>query len=211
MQSKVLLIDDHPLLRRGLRQLINDDPELEVVGEAGGGEEGLELAKEHDPDLILLDLNMKGMDGLATLKAIRDAGITTRVVMLTVSDHQGDVAALFKAGADGYLLKDMEPDDLVKNIHQAVNGQLVVDERLAEVMASLLRHDTSAGDQLSTLTARECDIVWLIADGLSNKMIARELNITEGTVKVHVKHLLKKLGVRSRVEAAILMVNSGKR
>ncbi len=207
MQSKILLIDDHPLLRRGLRQLLSDDPELEVAGEAGDGQEGLELAKQLDPDLILLDLNMKGMDGLATLKAIRDSGITTRVVMLTVSDHQGDVAALFRAGADGYLLKDMEPDELVDKIHQAVSGQMVVDKRLVEVMASVLRDDSEQEDQLSSLTARECDIVWLIADGLSNKMIARKLDITEGTVKVHVKHLLKKLGVRSRVEAAVLMIN----
>ncbi|WP_281646773.1 two-component system response regulator NarL [Parendozoicomonas sp. Alg238-R29] len=211
MNSTVLLIDDHPLLRRGLKQLMNDYPDLAVIGEASDGQQGLQKAVELDPDLILLDLNMKGMDGLETLRAIRRQGITTRVVMLTVSDHRDDVAALFKAGADGYLLKDMEPDELIERVRDAVNGQLVVDDRLAGVLASVLRPDREEDNPLESLTGRELGILHLIADGMSNKLIARELSISEGTVKVHVKHLLKKLGMRSRVEAAVWMVNQQKR
>ena len=210
MTANILLIDDHPLLRRGLCQLIGDYPDLKVCGEAGDGSTGLELAKELDPDLILLDLNMKGMDGLDTLKAIRAAGITTRVVMLTVSDQREDVATLFRAGADGYLLKDMEPESLIQKVQEAANGQLVVDDRLAGVLASVLRPDSHSDDPLDALTARERGILELIADGLSNKLIARELGITDSTVKVHVKHLLKKLAMRSRLEAAVWMVNKRK-
>lgn len=210
MPANILLIDDHPLLRRGLCQLISDFPDLHVCGEAGDGLTGLDLVKELDPDLILLDLNMKGMDGLDTLKAIRAAGITTRVVMLTVSDQREDVATLFRAGADGYLLKDMEPESLIQKVQEAANGQLVVDDRLAGVLASVLRPDSQSDDPLDTLTARERRILELIADGLSNKLIARELGITDSTVKVHVKHLLKKLEMRSRLEAAVWMVNKRK-
>ncbi|CAM3544115.1 two-component system response regulator NarL [Parendozoicomonas haliclonae] len=211
MTASVLLIDDHPLLRKGLRQLISDYPDLEVIGEAGNGKSGLELAESLKPDLILLDLNMKGMDGLDTLRAMRNHGIASRIVMLTVSDHKDDVAALFKAGADGYLLKDMEPDDMIECIRNAASGKIVVDDRLASVLASVLRPEREESSLLDALTSRQHDILMLIADGLSNKMIARELDVTEATVKVHVKHLLKKLNMKSRVEAAVWVVNQNRR
>ncbi len=206
--SRVILIDDHPLLRKGLQQLIDDEESLDVVAQAGDGMTGLELAKELDPDLILLDLNMKGMDGLQTLKAMRATGIEARVIVLTVSEHRDDVAAMFRAGADGYLLKDMDPEELIQNIEQAAHGKLVVDDRLAEVLASVLRpaKDEKEGS-LDNLTPKEREVLNLIAEGLSNKLIARRLEVSEGTVKVHVKRVLKKLGVRSRVEAAVWMVN----
>lgn len=206
--TKILLIDDHPLLRKGLAQLIDEEDGLSVVGEAGSGQLGLELALQLEPDLILLDLNMKGMDGLETLKAMRAAGVDSKVIVLTVSEHREDVAAMFRAGADGYLLKDMEPEDLLVRIGEAAHGRLVVDDRLAEVLASLLRPEQDEEDRLELLTFKEREVLHLVAEGLANKMIARNLLISEGTVKVHVKRLLKKLGVRSRVEAAVWVVRN---
>ena len=205
--TRILLIDDHPLLRRGLAQLINDEPELEVVGEAGNGFDGIELAESLQPDLILLDLNMKGMDGLETLKLIRSRNIFARVVVLTVSEHKDDVSAMFRAGADGYLLKDMDPEDLLDNIAKAASGKLAVDDRLAEILASVLRPEAKQDNKLDLLTPKEQETLRFIAEGDPNKVIARKMAISEGTVKVHVKRLLRKLNCRSRVEAAVWLIN----
>ena len=205
--TSILLIDDHPLLRKGLGQLLDEEAHLSVIGEAGDGETGLSLAVELEPDLILLDLNMKGMDGLACLKAMRKKGVTSRVVTLTVSEHPEDIAAMFRAGADGYLLKDMEPEALLDKISDAATGKLVVDDRLADVLASVLRPSREKGSKLADLTPKEREVLCFIAEGDPNKVIARKLAISEGTVKVHVKKLLKKLDVRSRVEAAVWWVN----
>jgi len=206
--ASIMLVDDHPLLRKGLKQLIAMEDDMTVVAEASNGPDALLLAVEHDPDLIVLDLNMHGMDGIETLKRLRDSGVTSRIIMLTVSDADDDVVAAITNGADGYLLKDMEPEMLLEQIHRAVTGKMVLSEAITEILATALRQPTqSATSQLSTLTNREHEILSLIAKGMSNKVIARELDISDGTVKVHVKHLLKKLGLRSRVEAAVWMVN----
>ncbi len=206
----ILLIDDHPLLRRGVAQLLAMDADLQVVGEAAGGREGLELAKALRPDLILLDLNMREMSGLDTLKSIKAANLDSRVIMLTVSDHEEDVVAAVRAGADGYLLKDMEPETLLDSLRAAVRGRLVLCDRLTELLARALRQDAAPPPvHGAELTDREREILELIAQGKSNKLIARELAITEGTVKVHVKHLLKKLELHSRVEAAVWAVEHG--
>ncbi len=210
--STVVAIDDHPLFRKGVADLVELEPSLRMVGEAASGEEGVELARLLNPDLILLDLNMKGMDGVETLKRIKQAGLEGRVIMLTVSDNEEDVVAALRAGADGYLLKDMEPEDTLDYLRQGASGKLVISERLTELLAHALRTEgthPSDADQAG-LTEREYEILQLIAKGLSNKMIARKLDITEGTVKVHVKHLLKKLNLRSRVEAAVWAVNEEK-
>ena len=208
--TTLIAIDDHPLFRKGVSDLIGMEPTLSMIGEAASGEEGLALANELNPDLILLDLNMKGMDGVETLKAIKATDLDARVVMLTVSDHEEDVVAALRAGADGYLLKDMEPEDTLDYLRQAAAGKMAISERLTELLAHALRHETSQPSDLNKagLTAREDQILKLIAQGLSNKMIARKLDITEGTVKVHVKHLLKKLNLRSRVEVAVWAVNN---
>ncbi|AMX01840.1 two-component system response regulator NarL [Microbulbifer thermotolerans] len=206
--ARVMMVDDHPLFRKGLMQLFSLEPRLELVAEASSGAEAVKLADECDPDLILLDLNMRGMDGLDTLRTMRAAGVSARIVMLTVSDNNADVVACIRAGADGYLLKDMDPEDILEQVLAATHGKMAISQRLTEILASALRKpDQSGADTLSTLTSREYQILQLIADGLSNKLIARELDISDATVKVHVKHLLKKLGMRSRVEAAVWMVN----
>ncbi|KAB2308450.1 two-component system response regulator NarL [Betaproteobacteria bacterium SCN2] len=200
----ILIVDDHPLFRKGVIQLIQTLPELKFVGEAANGADGIRLARELDPDLVLLDLNMKDMSGVEVLKAVKAAGLDARVVMLTVSDHADDLVAALQAGADGYLLKDMEPEDLTAHLAQAARGEITITPRLTQLLAASLR-DIGRPKKPSEagLTEQESRILELIADGMSNKLIAKELDIAEGTVKVHVKHLLKKLNLRSRVEAAV--------
>lgn len=203
-QYTILLIDDHPMLRSGVKQLISLEPQLKVIGEASNGQQGIELAEELDPDLILLDLNMPGMNGLETLDQLRTRTLSGRVVVFSVSNHEDDVISALKRGADGYLLKDMEPEDLLRSLHQAAAGQVVISEALTPVLAASLRESRPSSERdVQQLIPRECDILKLIAQGLPNKMIARKLTITESTVKVHVKHLLKKMKLKSRVEAAV--------
>lgn len=206
--ASIMLVDDHPLLRKGLRQLLTLSGEMEVVAEASNGKDAIKLASELDPDLILLDLNMQGMDGLETLRHLRDEGVTSRIVMLTVSDADEDVLSTISAGADGYLLKDMEPEDMLVQIERALSGKMVLSESVTQILATAIRNPTTKDAVGSdSLTQRELEILKLIAKGMSNKVIARELDISDGTVKVHVKHLLKKLHLRSRVEAAVWMIN----
>lgn len=209
--ASILIIDDHPLLRRGVKQLLELEDDLELVGEAGEPEVGIRLAAELEPDLVLLDLNMPGIDGIETLKRLRAAEFAGRVVMFTVSDNEEDVIDALQAGADGYLLKDMEPDDMVRQLRQAALGRMVISENLTALLAEALRHQRAAPatPDIHSLTQREREILRELAAGLSNKLIARKLDISEGTVKVHVKHLLKKLNLRSRVEAAVWAVQEG--
>jgi len=208
--NRILIIDDHPLFRKGVAQLIAMANHLEVVGEVSNGEQGVAMAKALSPDLVLLDLHMAGMGGIETLKAIRDAGLDCRVVILTVSDNADDLVAAIRSGADGYLLKDMEPEDLLAAIDEALNGRTVIGERLNGLLARAIREEATAKQRDSTtLTDREGEILRGLALGLSNKLIARNLGITEATVKVHVKNLLKKLGFRSRLEAAVWAVGRG--
>ncbi|PHS74992.1 MAG: two-component system response regulator NarL [Porticoccus sp.] len=213
-KSKLILVDDHPLLRKGVRQLLALEDDMEVVGEASNGRDAVELVKRQgqDVDLVLLDLSMKGMDGIETLREMREADVCCRIVVFTVSDESKDMLAAFKAGADGYLLKDMEPGELVERIRDACIGKMVLSHELTEVLAKAFR-DNARQEQDSgydALTRREKEILRMVSAGLSNKLIGRELDIAEATVKVHVKHLLKKLGLRSRVEAAVWAVEHKK-
>lgn len=209
--ATILIIDDHPLLRRGVAQLLELEDDLMLVGEAGQSEEGIRLAQELDPDLILLDLNMPGMDGIATLKRLREHDFAGRIVMFTVSNHEEDVVAALRAGADGYLLKDMDPDEMVRQLRQAALGRMAISDSLTALLAEALRSQRSQPSEpdIHSLTQREREILGELSAGLSNKMIARKLDITEGTVKVHVKHLLRKLNLRSRIEAAVWAVQAG--
>ena len=208
--NRILVIDDHPLFRKGVGQLIAIAPHLELVGEASNGEDGVAMARELDPALVLLDLHMTGMSGIETLKAIRDGGLDCRVVILTVSDNADDLVAAIRSGADGYLLKDMEPEDLLASIDETLNGRTVISDRLNGLLARAIRDEaTTKQRNAAALTDREGEILQGLAQGLSNKLIARSLEITEATVKVHVKNLLKKLGFRSRLEAAVWAVSRG--
>ena len=205
--QRLLIIDDHPLFRRGVMQLVQMAGQFDVVGEASSGQEGIEMARRLAPDMVLLDLNMKDMSGLDVLKVLKSWDNDPRVVMLTVSDQAEDLIATLRAGADGYLLKEMDPEELVGKLKEAAAGQVTLSERLTRLLAHSLREDSRPKDpDQAGLTEQEGRILEQIALGKSNKLIARELNIAEGTVKVHVKHLLRKLNLRSRVEAAVWAV-----
>jgi len=199
----ILLVDDHPLFRKGAAQLLALDPNFELLGEAASGAEGVEKALQLQPDVILLDLNMKEMDGVQTLQAMRAAGVDSLLILLTVSNAEQDVVRAMSAGADGYLLKDMEPEEMLAKLGQALRGQTVIHDSLTGILVKAMRADSHAPPGEAALTEREEQILRLIARGMSNKLIAQELAISDGTVKVHVKNLLRKLNLRSRLEAAV--------
>ncbi|MGF1738383.1 response regulator [Photobacterium satsumensis] len=201
---KIMIVDDHPLMRRGISQLLSFESDFEMVGEASNGADAVLLAQEKEPDLILLDLNMKGMSGLDTLNAMRAEGIQARIVVLTVSDSRSDVKALVNAGADGYLLKDTEPDQLIALLKQAMCGGQAFSDLVREYLADSTEQDSL----LDTLTDREMQILKEVAKGYRNKQIADNLFISEATVKVHMKSLLKKLQVKSRTAATVLYLES---
>ena len=206
MTYKIILIDDHPLMRQGMRQILSLEDNIEVVGEASNGTEGVALALATETDLIILDLNMKGISGLDTLRALRAKGVDARIVVLTVSDAQSDIFALMDAGVDGYLLKDSDTAELVENIQRALKGEMVLSDNVRQHI--LNRQPES--DPLHTLTDRERDVLQWIATGMSNKQIAAQLFISEETVKVHIRNLLRKLNVHSRVAATVLYLEQQK-
>ncbi|CNI67153.1 response regulator [Yersinia mollaretii] len=202
----IMIVDDHPLMRRGIRQLLELDSNFDVVTEANCGSDAVIEAARYQPDVILLDLNMKGMSGLDTLKALRNEGIDARIIILTVSDARNDVYAMIDAGADGYLLKDSEPEILLENIRQAALGEKVFSDEVALYLSS--RHEQV--NPFGELTERELDVLQEVARGMSNKQVAFELHISEETVKVHIRNLLRKLNVRSRVAATIMFLENKK-
>ena len=207
--TRVLIIDDHPLFRKGLSQLLALSGSFEVIAEAASGQEGIELARSLDPDLILLDLNMKGMNGLETLRTMRDLEIDARIILITVSDAPEDLIAAIRAGSDGYILKDNDPDDILRLIDSAMHGKNAISPELTSLLATALREETVVEQRSqASLTERETAILKCLASGMSNKLIARELDIMESTVKVHIRNLLKKLKFRSRVEAAVWAVGN---
>lgn len=203
---RILLIDDHPLIRQGMRQLLELDSHFCVVGEASNGTDGIALALESSPDVIILDLNMKGISGLDTLRGLRAEGVDARIIVLTVSDEPSDIFALMDAGVDGYLLKDTDTPELLEKICQVARGEMALSENVRQHL--LQRRPQN--DPLSVLTDRERDVLQWIAKGMSNKQIASQLFISEETVKVHIRNLLRKLNVHSRVAATVLYLEQQK-
>ncbi len=206
----VLLIDDHSLFRAGLRELLQRRGIL-VSASVSDGREGIDLAKELQPDIILLDIRMPDIGGLAILQQLKEQNVDIPVVMVTTSRDENDIAQALRGGARGYLLKDMEPDDLINALHGIKRGETVVTPELATTLARVLQgdHRDELKHELDNLTPREAEILTHIADGRSNKEIGRALGITDGTVKLHVKSILRKLNVHSRVEAAVIAVERG--
>ncbi len=202
--SSVLIIDDHPLFRKGVGQLVNSQDDLNVLGESASGKEGIEMAFQLKPDIILLDLNMKHMDGFEVLKKIKETDLESLVILLTVSDVEKDLLTAVRLGADGYLLKDSEPEEILSKVRQAAKGEIILDDTLATILSRIIREDRLLSPvNKSSLTNRESEILSFIAVGQCNKVIARNLDISDGTVKVHVKNLLRKLKLKSRLEAAV--------
>jgi len=210
---RVIIIDDHALFRDGLKGLL-EQRNIDVAGVAADGKEGIELANEIRPDVILLDLRMPNMGGLDVLPILRKELPTTPVVMLTTSNDESDLIRALRTGAQGYLLKDMEPDELVSALRDIEKGKNVVAADLTDALARMVQGETTLDDDdgpFSDLTPRETEILCLLAEGQSNKLIARNLGISDGTVKLHVKAILRKLNIHSRVEAAVMAVEHGLR
>ncbi len=208
MDLKVLIIDDHRLFREGLQSLLQRR-NIDVVAAVGDGNEGLKLAKELSPDVILLDMRMPIIDGISVLIQLRKYELTMPIVILTTSSNEQDLLDALKNGASGYLLKDMEPDALVTALRDINGGKTVVATHLTSVLVRFIQGDTTTTEKqgpFSELTPRESEILKLIADGQGNKLIARNLGISDGTVKLHVKAVLRKLELHSRVEAAVMYI-----
>ena len=211
---RLLVVDDHTLFRRGLVALLAGDATLEVVGEAADAAEAVRRAQALQPDVVLLDNHLPGATGIQSLAELKAAAPAARVVLLTVSEDEQDLQAALRGGAQGYLLKTLEGEALAAALHRVMRGEPVVSpELLGKLVAALqapvaaaapLPATAGAGPQLS---AREQDVLKLIARGASNKEIARALDIAETTVKIHVQHILRKLGVSSRVQAAVAASN----
>jgi len=200
----LVIVDDHPLFRNGLSHLISTEPKLQLVGEASTGKEGIHLVSQVQPDLLILDLKLKDIDGLAVMDIIKQKNTSSRIVILTVSDDEEDIINVLRLGADGYLLKDYEPKVILDGILKAARGEFIFSDHISQyiIKASLHQNSPSLVDDVK-LTPREIETLKFIARGLSNKHIANELGIAEGTVKVHVKNFLKRLCLKSRVEAAV--------
>jgi two-component system nitrate/nitrite response regulator NarL len=218
---RILVVDDHTLFRRGLTALLSRDPRLEVVGDAADAGEAQRRAQALQPDVILLDNHLPGVTGISALPALRLAAPDARVLMLTISEDEADLAGALRAGACGYLLKTMEADGLIDAIRRAARGESVVADAMTGKLVTAYRDAMSPPaptpgtgvpgrpDPLARLSPRELDVLRCIARGASNKEIARELGVAETTVKIHVQHVLRKLDVGSRVQAAVAAVNLG--
>jgi two-component system nitrate/nitrite response regulator NarL len=206
--TRVILVDDHALCRRGLADLLTHQGGMQVLATTGNPDEVYDLVDKHQPQLLMLDLRMS-TPGLQVLKNLRDRGITTPVVILTMSDAREDLAQSLRLGVQGYLLKDMEPAAIVDAIRRAAAGELVMAPAVASKLGDILRDDAPADANegaLKQLTGRERQILAHVAAGMSNKVIARALGISHDTVKLHVRHVLAKLSLTSRVEAAVFAV-----
>jgi two-component system, NarL family, nitrate/nitrite response regulator NarL len=208
---KIVLVEDHSLCRTGLTDLLNQRGGMQVCGATGDADKVPTLLEEHQPDLLVLDLRMPSIDGLALLRKLRAAGFETPALILTMSDAQEDLGAALRLGVRGYLLKDMEPEDVIAAIGRAARGELVVAPSLMLKLAQMLQTGASGSereDLLASLTERELEILEHLARGESNKTIARALEISHDTVKLHVRHILAKLNLSSRVEAAVFAVEA---
>ena len=212
---KVMLVDDHSLFRSGVKQLLQKQPGIEVVAEAADGLEGVKRAKSHQPDVVLLDLNMPGLSGLETLQLLRGELPQTAVVILTVSEEASELGEALRQGAAGFLVKNIDVDVLVNAIHKAARGESVIADCMISKLVAEFRAQGPASSapapvaDKEKLTPREREIVACLARGESNKEIARRLDVAESTVKIHVQSILKKLNLTSRVQVAVYAVEHG--
>ena len=206
---RLAIVDDHTLFRKGLAELLEGRGGIHIVGATSKSEDACELMADAQPDVVLLDLNMPPLGGLAVFACLRATGCQAPVVILTVSEDDEDLTSALRAGVQGYLLKDMEPDELVDAIQRAVRGETVVAPTMTGKLVQLLQggHAKSSDDELAaSLTRREREVLTHLAQGASNKAIARALDISHDTVKLHVRHILTKLNLASRVKAAVFAV-----
>lgn len=211
---RVLIVDDHTLFRSGIKALLQRQPEFEIVGEAGNGLDGVKSAARLSPDVVLLDLHMPDLSGLETIPLLRDAAPQAQIVMLTVSEDTENLLEALRIGARGYILKNIETDFLLDSIRRAATGESIMSPQMAGKLADAMRsagtkHEAPSTAQVGKLSPREREIIALLACGDSNKEIARLLNLSESTVKIHVQGILRKLNLGSRVQAAVYAVEHG--
>jgi two-component system nitrate/nitrite response regulator NarL len=211
---RLLVVDDHTLFRRGLVALLATEADLVVAGEAADAGEAARRARELQPDVILLDNHLPGVTGIAALAGLREAAPAARVLMLTVSEDESDLSAALRAGAQGYVLKTIDGDMLAQAVRRTMRGESVVSPEMTGKLVQALRsmhggEPPATADPLAALSPREREILEHIARGASNKAIARALDIAETTVKIHVQHILRKLGLASRVQAAVYLTGRG--
>ena len=207
----VLIVDDHALFRRGLQMVLAGEPGIDVVGEAADGHEAVERAQETSPDVVLMDVRMPKRSGIEATSAIKDALPTTKILMLTISDEEADLYDAIKAGASGYLLKEISIDEVAQAIRSVNQGQSLISPSMAakllnEFAALVKRQDEPAAVPTPRLTDRELEVLRLVAQGMNNKDIGEELFISEHTVKNHVRNILEKLHLHSRMEAVVYAV-----
>jgi NarL family two-component system response regulator LiaR len=206
----ILLVDDHEVVRKGVRAYLETLPDFSVVGEAASGEEAIALVTEQVPDVILMDLIMPGMDGVETTRRVKAISPRTQVVVLTSYHEDAHIFPALRAGAISYILKDMKMDKLVDALHRAVDGEVTLHPRVAERVLQNLRGEDGEATQLFTdLTDRELEVLKLIANGLSNQQIAESLVISENTVKGHVSNILSKLHLADRTKVAVYAWQKG--
>jgi len=203
---KVLIADDHAVLRHGLRLILQETPDLRVVGEAADGETAVTLIQELQPDVVLMDLNMPGLNGVEATHRIRSSQPHVHVVVLTISKKDKDLIEAVKAGAKGYLIKSAQSSEVIEAIRRVAAGEAILPPAL---MARVLDELTNPTPTPEILTGREQEIIKLVAQGLGNKSIARTLYISENTVKTHMRHILEKLNLSNRAEAAAYAVHTG--
>jgi NarL family two-component system response regulator LiaR len=206
---RVLIVDDHAVVREGLRTFLDLQDGIEVIGEASDGEEAVQLATRLNPDVVLMDLVMPTLDGVGAMKQLRDRLPATRVIVLTSFIDDERLLPAIRAGAAGYLLKDVQPQELARAVRAASSGQALIDPTVAARLIDSLAD--RRGEEAEQLTPREGEVLDLIARGFSNKRIARELGVAEKTVKTHVSHVLAKLGVADRTQAALHAARIGRR
>ena len=209
---RLLVVDDHTLFRRGLVALLASDANLRVVGEAADAGEAVRRAAELQPDLILLDNHLPGATGIQSLPGLKEAAPQAKVVLLTVSEDEQDLQAALRGGAAGYLLKTIDGELLSQAIHRIMGGEPVISPEMTGKLVAAFQQPSptqASGDPMAQLSAREQQVLQEISRGASNKEIARSLNIAETTVKIHVQHILRKLGLSSRVQAAVFASRTG--
>ncbi len=204
----IALIDDHPLIRKGIIQLLEMEESISLAGEADSGEEGVKLIRERQPDLVLLDLNMKKTDGITTLKRIKRRWPTILVVILTASDNPQNILDAFHHKADGYLLKNTDPEKIVQQLLDVMNGKTIISPEVEKILRTAPRNSNKI-DNDAELTRREQEVLKLIGNGLSNQQIGDQLGISVWTAKVHAKHILNKLKLSSRNELIVWALRQG--
>jgi NarL family two-component system response regulator LiaR len=210
---RVLLVDDHPIVRDGIRSLLATEGDIQVVGEAANGRDGITMAEQLQPDVILMDLVMPGLDGIEAIYRIMSSRPQTRILVLTSFDAEAKVFPAIKAGATGYLLKDSDSEELVRAIHQVHRGESSLDPRIARMVLRELQAESRPGQEQDSagepLTEREVEVLRLVARGLGNEEIAQRLVIAERTVRTHVSNILGKLHLANRTQATLYALREG--